>query len=188
LGVAREHHPADLPSERHTAQSSTVLLGQRARKKWRTSSPNHPLGRGSAEWRGCSSPGLVATPRLADTARAAVAVNTWSFFFPPPLEGGRGRAFWRRGGRTRASHGADPLPRRAPRYARLGASPTLAGPRAATAAVLSPHLARRCAPHLTWLLRSYRVKRLCLVTHIHPRPAPQTAVCISSGPGEGQCA
>ena len=84
LGVAREHHPADLPSERHTAQSSTVLLGQRARKKWRTSSPNHPLGRGSAEWRGCSSPGLVATPRLADTARAAVAVNTRSFFSAAP--------------------------------------------------------------------------------------------------------
>ena len=181
-GVAREHHPADLPSERHTAQSSTVLLGQRARKKWRPSSPNHPLGRCSAEWRGRSSPGLVATLRLADTARTA-ARPTPGLFFPPPLEGGRGRAFWRRGGRTRASHGADPLPRRAPRNARLGASPTLAGPRAATAAVLSPHLARRCAPHLTLLLRIDRVKTLCLVTHIRQLPAPQTAVCIWAGGG-----
>jgi len=44
--------PAD---QRHTDQSSAVLLEPWARKQWRMSSPDHPMGRGSARTKGHSA-------------------------------------------------------------------------------------------------------------------------------------
>ena len=43
-------------SEQQAAQSSTVLLGQWARKKWRMSSPGHPLGEAALARRGTRPP------------------------------------------------------------------------------------------------------------------------------------
>jgi len=83
------------------------------------------------------------SPQLVDTARAAVAAKTRSFFSASPGRRGAPRA--QQGsssldvGREDASQPrADPLPRRAHRYARLRTSPTLAAPQAAAAAGCLP--------------------------------------------------